>query len=78
MATPLSTESQVHAPPSDHLQRRFLTGIITSVTSDGGMINDHIYFEMGVVLGGVRVEVGEQVHVEAERGHEKGGWRASR
>lgn len=52
--------------------------MVTSVTSDGGMVNDYVYFEVGVVLGGVKIEVGDVVRVEAERKHSKGGWMASR
>ena len=60
------------------MQLRFLTGVVTSITADGGMINEYVYFEMGVVMGGIRAEVGDVVHVEAKRTHSKGGWRASR
>ena len=63
---------------SPTLQQRFFTGVVTSVTSDSGMINDHVYFEMGVVMGGVKPEVNDFVHVEAERRHSKAGWRATR
>lgn len=50
----------------------------TSVTSDSGMINNYVFFEMGVVLGGVKVEVGDVLYVEAERKHSKAGWTAVR
>ncbi len=59
-------------------QKRFFTGVVTAVASDCGMINEHIHFEMGVVMGGVNVVVGDLVHCEAERKHSKGGWRAAR
>lgn len=60
------------------VHQRFLTGKVTAVTSDGGMVNDYIYFETGVVLGGVKLEVGDVVRVDAERKHSKGGWMARR
>ena len=66
------------SPPPDPLQQRYFSGVVTSITSDSGMINDYVYFEMGVVLGGVKAEVGDVVHVQAERKHTKGGWRAIR
>ena len=59
-------------------QQRFFTGMATSVTSDTGMINNYVFFEMGVVLGGVKVEVGDVLYVEAERKHSKAGWTAVR
>lgn len=72
---PPSPEAATQAP----IQRRFFSGVVTSVSSaDSGMINDHIYFEMGVVLGGDKAEVGDIVHVQTERRHSKGGWRATR
>ena len=52
--------------------------MVTTVTADGGMVNDYVYFEMGVVLGGDKAEVGDMVQVEAERKHSRGGWMASR
>jgi hypothetical protein len=59
-------------------QQRFLTGVITSITPDGGMVNDYVYFEKDVVLGGVKLEVGEVVRVEAQRKRSKSGWLANR
>ena len=65
-------------PGAVETQKRFFTGVVTAVASDCGMINEHIHFEMGVVMGGVNVVVGDLVHCEAERKHSKGGWRAAR
>lgn len=73
-------------PPADYpeetngsLQRRFFTGTVTSVTSgESGMINECVYFEMAAVLGGLKLETGDKVHVTAERKHSKAGWRAVR
>lgn len=59
-------------------QQRFFTGVVTSVTADSGMINNYVFFDMGVVLGGVKVEVEDVVYVEAERKHSKAGWTAVR
>ena len=42
------------------------------------MINNYVFFEMDVVLGGIKVEVGDVVYVEAERKHSKAGWTATR
>ncbi len=65
-------------PGSDDLHQRFFTGHVTSVTEESGMINDHVFFDMGVVVGGVQVEVGDLLHVQACRSHSKAGWRAVR
>lgn len=59
-------------------EQRFLTGVVTSISSDDGMVNDSIYFDVGVVMGGVKVEVGDVVHVEAVRQHRRAGWCANR
>ena len=42
------------------------------------MIDNYVFFDMGVVLGGVKVEVEDMVYVEAERKHVKAGWTAVR
>ena len=63
---------------SGELQQRFFTGVVTSVTSECGMINDHVFFEVDVVLGGMKLEVGDTVHVEAQRKHSRAGWIATR
>ena len=76
------SSSETCAPQKEEsgeaVQKRFLTGMVTTVTADGGMVNDYVYFEMGVVLGGAKAEVGDMVQVEAERKHSRGGWMASR
>lgn len=74
----LSLGSRAPPPQEGAGQERFLTGVVTSITSDGGMVNDYVYFEMDVVLGGVKAVVGDTVRLRAERKHSKGGWRASR
>ena len=62
----------------DSAHQRFFTGHVTSVTEESGMVNEHVFFDMGVVVGGVRVEVGDLLHVHAHRNHIKAGWKAVR
>ena len=54
------------------------TGKITSLFNGRGLIEDHVYFTLNVVIGGELVHVGDDVHVEASRTHSEGGWIANK
>ena len=59
-------------------QRRYFTGTVTSLNEDGGMIDNHVYFELDCILGGQQPFVGGAAHVTATRAHVHAGWRAIR
>jgi len=42
------------------------------------MVENYVFFDMGVVLGGVKVEVNDTVYLEANRSHSNAGWTAVR
>ena len=53
---------------------RTFHGIVTSLYSGRGLVDDHIYFSNDVVLGNARLKIGTKVVVEASRTNEQGGW----
>lgn len=59
-------------------QRRYFTGTVTSVNEESGMIDNHVFFDLDSVIGGLKPVVGGAAHVTAVRAHEHAGWRATR
>ena len=53
-------------------------GTITKLYDGCGVIDNDVYFTFGVILGGIRPQVGDEVHVEASRTAETSGWQATR
>ena len=77
----MRTEAQTStaATPTNHTeQRRYFTGTVTSLNEDGGMIDNHVYFDLDCVIGGREPYVGGAAHVTATRPHVHAGWRAIR
>ena len=59
-------------------QRRYFTGTVTSLNDEGGMIDNHVYFDLDCITGAREPVVGGAAHVTATRGHLQAGWRATR
>lgn len=59
-------------------QRRYFTGTVTSLNENGGMIDNHVYFDFDSIIGGKEPFVGGAAHVTATRPHVHAGWRATR
>lgn len=59
-------------------QRRYFTGTVTSLNDDGGMIDNHVYFDLDCIIGAREPVVGGAAHVTATRSHVHAGWRAIR
>ena len=73
-------QSSAMATSNNHTeeQRRYFTGTVTSLNEDGGMIDNHVYFDLDSVIGGKEPFVGGAAHVTATRPHVHAGWRATR
>lgn len=52
-------------------------GVITSYFNKVGLINEHIYFTQGSIIGNENPQVGDEVTVHAVRSHSEGGWIAN-
>lgn len=55
---------------------REFDGLVTSLHSSYGLIDNEVYFTHDVVSDGVMPRVGDTVHVKASRKHQVGGWKA--
>ena len=74
-----SNEVPLTKPPiKSEMQKRYFTGVVTSVNDTSGMIDCRVFFEMDTVIGGQRPAVGATVHVCATREHSQAGWRATK
>lgn len=51
-------------------------GLVTSLHSSYGLIDNEVYFTHDVVTDGVLPKVGDTVHVKASRRHQVAGWKA--
>ena len=73
-------QSSTVATSTNHVeeQRRYFTGTVTSLNENGGMIDNHIYFDLDSIIGGKVPFVGGAAHVTATRPHVHAGWRAVR
>ena len=73
-------QSSAMATSTNHTeeQRRYFTGTVTSLNEDGGMIDDHVYFDLDSIIGGKEPFVGGAAHVTATRPHVHACWRAVR
>ena len=66
------------SPSRTSEQRRCFTGVVTSISGESGLIDNHVYFDCDVIVGGRNPVVGGAAHVTAARPHEHAGWRAVR
>lgn len=57
--------------------KKSFDGVITSYFNKAGLINEHIYFTQGSVIGNENPQVGDEVAVHAVRSHSEGGWIAN-
>ena len=64
-------------PIKSEKQKRYFTGVVTSVNDTSGMIDQRVFFEVDSVIGGQKPAVGATVHVCATREHSQAGWRAT-
>lgn len=71
----VATSSNSHM---EEEERRYFTGAVTSLNEDGGMIDNHVYFDLDSIIGGKEPFVGGAAHVTASRPHLHAGWRATR
>lgn len=78
MRTEAQTSMNFSTPNSHTEQRRYFTGTVTSLNEDGGMIDNHVYFDLDCIIGGREPFVGGAAHVTATRPHMHAGWRAIR
>ena len=78
--TPFSPSgpAQTSATSCTNEQRRYFTGVVTSLNGESGLIDNHVYFEWDVIVGGLTPVVGGAAHVTATRPHVHAGWRAVR
>lgn len=58
--------------------KKDLFGKVTRLYDGSGVIEGDVYFTSDCVVGGIRPEVGTEVHVEASRDSETAGWKATR
>ena len=58
--------------------KKDLFGKVTRLYDGSGVIEGDVYFTFDCVIGGIRPEVGTEVHVEASRESETAGWKATR
>ncbi|XP_077373490.1 RNA helicase Mov10l1 isoform X3 [Festucalex cinctus] len=79
MVSPLWRAAQVEADddaPDAETIRHLTDGVVTQLGLDHGLVDDHIYFTSGVVLGGVPLIVGDVVSCTAVKDGSQGGWKA--
>ena len=57
--------------------KKSFDGVITSYFNKVGLINEHIYFTQGSIIGNENPQVGDEVAVHAVRSHSEGGWIAN-
>lgn len=65
--------SEICCNDDSRLKKSF-DGIITSFFNNRGLVDDHVYFTISVVLANEKPKVGDSVHVVATRSHALGGW----
>ena len=70
----LDTKCLPHKPKL----KKDLFGKVTRLYDGAGVIEEDVYFTFDTIIGGVRPEVGTEVHVEATREKETMGWKATR
>ena len=58
--------------------KKDLFGKVSRLYDGSGVIEGEVYFTFDCVMGGIRPEVGTEVHVEASRDSETAGWMATR
>ena len=58
--------------------KKVCDGKVTHLYDGSGIIENDIYFTFDLVLGGVRPQLGDKVHVIAKRESETAGWKAVR
>lgn len=58
--------------------KKDLFGKVTRLYDGSGVIEEDVYFTFDCVMGGIRPEIGTEVHVEASRDSETAGWKATR
>ena len=78
MRTEVQSSAMAGSSKCREEQRRYFTGTVTSLNEDGGMIDNHVYFDLDSVIGGKEPFVGGAAHVTATRPHVHAGWRATR
>ena len=60
----------------DKPESREFDGVVTSLHTAYGLIDNEVFFTREVVFGGAMPMVGDRVHVTASRKHRVGGWKA--
>ncbi|XP_031573706.1 RNA helicase Mov10l1-like [Actinia tenebrosa] len=62
----------------EDLLRKSCYGKVSRLYDGAGVIDDEVYFTFDVIIGGSRLEVGNEVHFEAKRENNTSGWKATR